>query len=226
MQNGWIPFKTLVQRAFICAGIGFLGDRCPRDRLLATTLFAPPEKPPRRSTQSSTTTLGAGTCLPNGQFFDQDHVPRPYLATHLLITMPLVPLALYVVGIPMALINKRYAIIGALILPPAFLAIQFATEAQVYNGFRQFLFTIPFVCIGAGYGLVALGRLGRGVLGRTRAPGGLRRLCGLFDLQHGDAVSLPILGLQRLCRLDPWGGEPFLYRCLALGAARGAANNQ
>ena len=40
--------------------------------------------------------------------------------------MPLVPLSLYAVGIPMALINKRYAVLGALILPPAFIAIQFA----------------------------------------------------------------------------------------------------
>ena len=51
-------------------------------------------------------------------------------------------------------------------LPPAFLAIQMITEAQVYNGYRQFLFTIPFLCIGAGYGLVALGNLGGRMVAR------------------------------------------------------------
>ena len=169
VQNGWIPFKTLFQRALICAGIGFLGIAILAIAFWPQLYLLSPVKTAKAVMQFLNYDPWHGKVLLNGKFFDQDHVPRLYLATYLLITMPLVPLALYVVGIPMALINKRYAVLGALILPPAFIAIQFATEAQVYNGFRQFLFTIPFLCVGAGYGLVALARLGRGVLARSVA---------------------------------------------------------
>lgn len=169
VQNGWVPFKTLAQRVLICAGIGFLGIAIFSIAFWPQLYLLSPVKTAKAVMQFLNYDPWQGNVLLNGQFFDQDHVPRLYLATYLLITMPLVPLALYLVGVPLALLNKRYAVLGAIILPPAFIAIQFATEAQVYNGFRQFLFTVPFLCIGAGYGLVALSRLGRGVLPRVGA---------------------------------------------------------
>ena len=169
LQHGWLPLKTLAQRALLCAGIGFAGIAIFSIAFWPQLYLYSPIQTFKAVLQFLNYDPWRGNVLLDGQFFDQDHVPQLYLVTYLLITMPLLPMALYVVGIPLALLNKRYAMLGVLLLPSAFLGIQMITEAQVYNGYRQFLFTIPFLCIGAGYGLVALGNLGGRMAARIGA---------------------------------------------------------
>lgn len=155
-----------------------------------------------------------GRVLLDGQFFDQDHVPRHYLITYLLITMPLLPLGLCLLGAGLSLWQRRFAVFGAVALPAVFLAIQAVTDAQVYTGFRQFLFTVPFICIGAGYSLVSLSRIARGTAIRVAVVGLFVVFAGwsgftmvsLFPYQYSyyNALVGGTVGAQDRYYIDVW----------------------
>lgn len=166
IQNGWLSIRTLALRALMCAGMGLLGIVVFSIAFWPQLFLYSPVQTFQAVLQFLNYDPWRGSVLLDGAFFDQDHVPRTYLATYVLISTPVLLLALYIVSIPASLLDRRYAMLGAIALPPAFLAIQWATEAQVYNGSRQFLFIIPFLCVGAGYGLVALSRIGNSAVAK------------------------------------------------------------
>ena len=169
LQYGWKPRRVLVRRALLCAGVGLLGLAIFSIAFWPQLYLYSPLQTLKVMLRFLNYDPWRGTVLLNGEFFDQNHVPATYLVTYLLITLPLLPMALYFASIPLALINRRIAVLGAILLPLAFLLIQFLTQAKVYNGFRHFLFTVPFLCIGAGYGLVTLGSAGGKALHRNGA---------------------------------------------------------
>ncbi len=171
LQHGWLPLKTLALRALLCAGLGIAGVALFAIAFWPQLYLYPPDQVFRAVVKFLDYDAWRGTVLINGEFFDQDHVPRHYLVTHLLITMPLFALALYLISAPVSLIAKRYAVLGAIVLPMLFVAIQAITDAQVYNGYRQFLFTVPFICVGCGYALVTLAGIGGSVKWRLAGIG-------------------------------------------------------
>lgn len=214
LQHGWLPIRTLIQRALTCAGIGVLGIIVFSIAFWPQLFLYSPVQTFKAVTQFLNYDPWRGKVLMDGAFFDQDHIPHRYLATYIVITTPLLALAMYVVSIPAAVLNKQYAVLGAVALPPAFVAIQWFTEAQIYNGSRQFLFVLPFLCAGAGYGLVALSRIGNAAWARYATIGAFAIFAGwiiytsvsLFPYQYSayNLLAGGTQGAENRYYIDVW----------------------
>lgn len=213
-QAGSRPVRVLARRALLGAGAVLLGIAIFSIAFWPQLYLYSPWQTFKVMLRFLDYDPWRGNVLLDGEFFDQNHVPAAYLVTYLLITMPLLPLTLYVVSIPLALIRRRIAVLGAILLPPAFLLVQFLTQAQVYNGFRHFLFTVPFLCIGAGYGLVTLGSVGGKALPRLGAVAAFVLFAGwstttmvsLFPYQYSayNALVGGVRGAENRFYIDVW----------------------
>lgn len=203
VQHGWPTFRVLFDRAMACAGLGILGIIIFSIAFWPQLFLYSPVQTFKAVTQFLNYDPWHGNVLLGGAFFDQDHIPHEYLATYIIITTPLLILATYIASMPASILNKQYAVLGAAALPAAFVAIQWVTDAQIYNGSRQFLFVLPFMCAAAGYGLVALSRIGNAPWARYATIGVFAVFAGwiiytwiaLFPYQYS-AYNLLVGGIQ------------------------------
>jgi hypothetical protein len=93
----------------------------------------------------------------HGSYFSAAMVPWYYLSTYFAISMPLFLLPLTAAGAIGGVLNREPLIISSLIACVLFFTYQAVTGARVaLNGYRHFLFLLPFVTLVAAY---PIGRL-------------------------------------------------------------------
>jgi 4-amino-4-deoxy-L-arabinose transferase-like glycosyltransferase len=89
----------------------------------------------------------------NGQRFRFDRIPWYYLSTYWSISMPLFLLVLTAAGAAAGVIRREPLIMSLVLVSVAFFAGQAITGALVYNGYRHFLFLLPFAMLIAAYSI-------------------------------------------------------------------------
>jgi hypothetical protein len=99
-----------------------------------------------------------GTVLIHGNVFRFDQIPRYYLITYFAISMPLFLAALVPVGVVYSIARRDALPLAAIAICGAFFSYQFITRAQVYNGYRHFIFLIPFISLVAAHPIACLSR--------------------------------------------------------------------
>ncbi len=87
----------------------------------------------------------------HGEFFNFDKVPRYYMLAYFTISMPLFLVTLIPAGIICSIIRREALIIAAALICITFFSYQAATRAQVYSGYRHFIFLLPFTSLIAAY---------------------------------------------------------------------------
>jgi Dolichyl-phosphate-mannose-protein mannosyltransferase len=92
----------------------------------------------------------------HGEYFLFDKIPWYYLLTYFGISMPLFLLALIGAGAVYGVVRRDPLIISFAVVCIVFLTYQAVTGARVYNGYRHFLFLLPFTMLIAAY---PIGRL-------------------------------------------------------------------
>jgi len=102
-----------------------------------------------------------GSVFVDGTFYPADQVPRTYVITYFAISMPLVITALYLLAGPLALWRGRISLLGPVLVPVVFLIVQAVLYSRVYNGYRHFIFLIPFIMIAAGFAISILATISR-----------------------------------------------------------------
>lgn len=155
------PVRRFARRAGLAAGAGALGT------VLFCAIFWPQLFlfTPGQSYDAVATffnfTPFRSDVLIDGEVLSVDDLPRSFVIVYLIISMPLAVMALYLAAAPLAVRAGRWAVLGPLLFPPLCLIAQVAIQARVYDGYRHFLFVVPFVTIAAGYALVRLLGVGR-----------------------------------------------------------------
>jgi Dolichyl-phosphate-mannose-protein mannosyltransferase len=86
-----------------------------------------------------------------GQYFSFDETPWYYVSTYLVISMPLFLLALTAIGMGYGALKREPFVISSTVVCIVFLTYQALTGARVYNGYRHFIFLLPFMMIIAAY---------------------------------------------------------------------------
>ena len=94
-----------------------------------------------------------GKVLLNGLFYPADQVPRYYTLVYMIISMPLPHLLLAIVGLLCGLLRRQPIVIGAAVICLSALAEQALTGARAFDGYRHFLFLIPFIALMGAYPL-------------------------------------------------------------------------
>jgi hypothetical protein len=92
-----------------------------------------------------------GTVQIHGDFIPFDHVPWYYTSAYLLISMPLVLLALIATGATAGICRRQPFVIASVIVCIAFPAYQAISGARALNGYRHFIFLVPFLMLIAAY---------------------------------------------------------------------------
>ena len=92
-----------------------------------------------------------------GSYFSADMVPWYYMCTYVVICMPLFLVLLTAVGTAVGVLNREPFIVSSIAVCLTLFAYQAATGARVaYNGYRHFLFLLPFITLVAAYPLELL----------------------------------------------------------------------
>jgi Dolichyl-phosphate-mannose-protein mannosyltransferase len=93
-----------------------------------------------------------GNVLIHGEYFSADMVPWYYMLTYFSISMPLFFLALIAAGAVYGVFQREPLIISSVAACIVFFVYQAATGARVaFNGYRHFLFLLPFTMLIAAY---------------------------------------------------------------------------
>jgi dolichyl-phosphate-mannose-protein mannosyltransferase len=93
-----------------------------------------------------------GNVLIHGEYFPADQVPWYYMLTYFSISMPLFLLALTGAGALYGLWRREALVISSTVVFTVFVAYQAVTGARVaFNGYRHFLFLLPFTMLIAAY---------------------------------------------------------------------------
>ena len=155
-----------------------------------------------------------GRVLLNGATYPQDRVPRYYVLAYLVVSMPLFLQALFLSAAPIALRIARLRVLGLVAVPAAFLLVQAVTHSREYNGFRHFLFILPYMTVAAAFALAHVACDSRSRLVRVAGVGALIAFMGvsalgmsrLFPYQYSSYNLLVggIEGAQGRFYVDVW----------------------
>ena len=92
-----------------------------------------------------------GTVQIHGDYIPFDKVPWYYTSAYIAISMPLVLLALAAVGAVAGIGRRQPFVIAAAIVCIVFPAYQAISDARALNGYRHFIFLVPFLMLIAAY---------------------------------------------------------------------------
>ena len=158
-EGRWLPIPALAKRVAIAALSGLAGIAAFGVVFWPQIYLYTPTQLYEVVTAFMNFPAWRGQVLLAGEFHNHDQVPRSYLITYLVISLPLALWLLYVAGTGLAITERNWRMLGIALLAPLILVIQAATHSLVYNGARHLLFVIPFLAIAAAYGATSLARL-------------------------------------------------------------------
>ena len=155
-----------------------------------------------------------GNVLLEGTVYPWDQVPRTYVVTYFIISIPLVIIALYLLAAPLAVWLGRIALLGPVLVPVVFLAVQAVLHSLVYNGFRHFIFLLPFIAVAGSFAFTMLAEIGQRLAYRLAAVGFLALFASisiydfvrLFPYQYSSYNMLVggTSGAQERFYIDVW----------------------
>ena len=92
-----------------------------------------------------------GKVLLAGISYPYNQVPRWYISTYFIVSMPLLLLFASAYGVCMAFRLRNLAALSTVAIVALFFGYQAVTGAKVYSGYRHFLFLLPFIIIIAAF---------------------------------------------------------------------------
>ena len=155
----WLPLPTLAKRLAVAALSGLAGIAVFSAIFWPQIYIYTPSQLYEVVMAFINFPAWQGQVLLAGEFHNHDQVPRSYLITYLVISLPLALWLLYVAGTGFAIADRNWRMLGIAMLAPLILVIQAVTHSLVYTGARHLLFVIPFLAIAAAYGATSLARL-------------------------------------------------------------------
>jgi hypothetical protein len=87
----------------------------------------------------------------HGDYIPFDKVPWYYTSTYIAISMPLFLLPLIAVGSVLGIFERQPFVIASAIICIGFLAFQAISDARALDGYRHFIFLVPFLMLIAAY---------------------------------------------------------------------------
>lgn len=100
-----------------------------------------------------------GNVLLNGTYYSAENIPWYYTIIYIIISMPLTPLLLTPIGVFCGFQRRQPMVMAAAVICLGVLAEQALTGARTFNGYRHFLFLLPFLALVAAYPLGLLIRI-------------------------------------------------------------------
>ena len=91
--------------------------------------------------------------LLGGSYYPSDDVPWYYTITYIIISMPLTHLSLTAVGFVLGICRRQPMVMAATVICLGTLSEQALTGAVAFNGYRHFLFLVPFLALVSAYPL-------------------------------------------------------------------------
>lgn len=164
-ERRWLPLPTLAKRVAVAALSGLVGITAFSVVFWPQIYIYSPTQLYEVVTAFINFPAWRGKVLLAGEFHKHDQVPRSYLISYLVISLPIALWLLYVAGTGLAIADRNWRMLGIALLAPLILMIQAVTHSLVYNGARHLLFVIPFLVVAAAYGATSLARMN--LLGRV-----------------------------------------------------------
>ncbi len=92
----------------------------------------------------------------HGEYFFSDKVPWYYTVTYIVISMPLFLLALTAAGTVYGVLKREPLVVSFAAVCIFFLAYQAIADSRALNGYRHFIFLLPFMMLIAAYPIAHL----------------------------------------------------------------------
>lgn len=171
LEKRQFDFRTFALRLVAAAGVAAVGI------IVCSAIFWPqlflyqPDQVLEVLRTFLNFTPWTGKVFIDGNFYPSDEVPRSYVVTYLVISMPLAITALYILAGPVAMWRGKVAVLGPVLVPVLFLIVQAALHSRVYNGYRHFIFLLPFFAIAAGIAFTMLAAVSQRFAFRAAALG-------------------------------------------------------
>ena len=144
--------RRLLSRAATGAAISFLGIAVAVPVFWPQIYLFTPAEAFEAVTRFINYDIWTGSVLINGINFNYLEIPAYYVVEYLLVSMPIFMIILLILW-PTTILrqNCNSLVISSILIVTFAIFYQFATGATVYNGYRHFLFLIPFFMIVAAH---------------------------------------------------------------------------
>ena len=95
--------------------------------------------------------LWDGNVLLNGRWYPNDNAPWYFSINYIAVVMPLLVLMLTIIGGAIGFFRREPMVVALILISIVALATQSYPGVHVYNGYRHFLFLVPFLMLIAAY---------------------------------------------------------------------------
>lgn len=212
LEGKFLQVGTLVKRVLLAFVSGFLGIAAFSLLFWPQIYFYSPAQLYEVVVAFINFPAWQGKVLLSGELYNYDQIPRSYLITYLVISMPLAIWPLYFAGGVLAILNRNWRILAIALLAPLILVIQAASHSVVYNGARHLIFVIPFLMITAAYGATSLaaintaGRLAAAAIVAVFAAVSVYNTVTLYPYQYSayNVLVGGLSGAQGRYYVDVW----------------------